>query len=215
MIRVLAFIRRLPGVSRDAFRSHYEEIHVATALPSLGGIVGYVRHHVREEIFGAPGFDCMTRFDYRDGDAVRDALARIEGPQGDAIRRDELTFMDKPAIVFFPVEEGPACRAAEADAERARLLVCVRRVQSEEPARFRARFVEQGLPALRSAVLGACWCRTQWALPGAAPAAGFDAVTEIGAAGAGALAPWARALEAEGARVIAVRVSVHETRMPG
>ena len=233
MIRVLAFIRRLPGISRDAFRSHYEEVHVPTALPTLGGITGYVRHHVREEIHGAPGFDCMTRFDYRDGAAVRDALSRIEGPQGDAIRRDELTFMDKPANVFFAVEEAPASgpqparsepqasevhsgwEATPARAERARLLVCVRRSEVEEIARFRARFLDERLPALRAAVEDARWCRPQWALPGVAQGTGFDAVTEIGAAGAGELARWARALEAEGAQVIAVRVSVHETRMQG
>ena len=215
MIRVLAFIRRLPGVSRDAFRSHYEEIHVPTALPSLGGILRYVRHHVREEIHGAPGFDCMTRFDYRDAAAVRAAFERIEGPQGDAIRRDELTFMDKPANVFFAVEEAPAWEAKPARAGKAHLLVCVRRPEGEETRRFRARFLEESLPALRAAALDACWCRPQWARPGVAQGAPFDAVTELGAAGAGGLARWARGLEAEGARVIAVRVSVHETRMQG
>ena len=215
MIRVLAFIRRLPGVSRDAFRHHYEEIHVPTALPTLGGIVGYVRHHVREEIHGAAGFDCMTRFDYRDGAAVREAFARIEGPQGDAIRRDELTFMDKPANVFFAVEELPAWEAAPPLEERVRLLVCVRRPAAEETFRFRARFQKDRLPALRAAVEGARWCRPQWALPGVAQGVGFDAVTQIGAEGTCGLAGWARALEAEGAFVIAVRVSVHETPMPG
>jgi hypothetical protein len=215
VIRVLAFIRRLPGVSRDAFRAHYEEIHVPTALPTLGGITAYVRHHVREEIHGAPGFDCMTQFDYRDGAAVRDAFARIEGPQGDAIRRDELSFMDKPANVFFAVEEGPGWEVEPAGAEPARLLICVRKPATEDTARFRARFLEKFLPALRAAVEDARWCRPKWALPGVAQGSGFDAVIEIGAAGAGALAEWARALETEGALVIAVRVSVHATPMPG
>ena len=79
--------------------------------------------------------------------------------------------------------------------------------QAEEPAGFRARFLDDGLPALRAAVEDARWCRPQWALPGVAQGAGFDAVTELGAGGAGELAGWARALEAEGAGVIAVRVS--------
>ena len=235
MIRVLAFIRRLPGVSRDEFRSHYEEIHVPIALPSLAGTTGYVRHHVREEIHGAADFDCMTRFEYPDAAAVRAVYERTEGPQADAIRRDERTFMDKPAIVFFPVEESPAWYAsgrqparseakpneaqsgweARAGTEGARLLVCVRRPEAEPPGSFRARFLGESLPALRAAALGPRWTRPQFALPGAAQSRGFDAVTEIGAEGAGELARWARALEAEGAGVIAVRVSVHETRMPG
>ena len=215
MIRVLALIRRLPGVSRDAFRSHYEGVHVATALPSLEGIVGYVRHHLREEIHGAPSFDCMTRFDYRDADAVRATLARVEGPQGDAIRRDELSFMDKPANEFFAVEAAPIWEKTASRAGSARLLVCVRRPEGEEPARFRARFSDDSLPALRAAVEDARWCLPQWARPGVAQGAGFDVVTELGAAGAGDVAGWARALEAGGAGVIALRVSVHETRIQG
>ena len=215
MIRVLAFIRRLPGVSRDAFRSHYEEVHVGMALPSLEGIVRYVRHHLREEIHGAPGFDCMTRFDYRDAAAVRATLARLAGPQGDAIRRDELAFMDAPANVFFAVETAPVGGETASCTGSARLLVCVRRPAGEDPARFRARFSDDSLPALRAAALDARWCLPQWALPGVAQGAGFDVVTELGAAGAGEVARWARALEAEGADVIAMRVSVHETRVQG
>jgi hypothetical protein len=215
VLRVLAFIRRLPGVSRDEFRSHYEEIHVPTALPSLAGICGYVRYHLREEIHGAPDFDCMTRFEYPDAAAARDTFARTEGPEGDAIRRDERTFMDKPAIVFFPVEESSSWEAAPSRARPAQLLVCVRRPQAEAAARFRVRFHTDQLPALRAAVEGAVWCRPHWPLPGLAEGAAFDAVTELGAAGTGDLAGWARSLEAEGARVIAVRVSVHETRMQG
>src|SRR5262245_40330911 len=141
MIRVLAFMRRLPGVTRDAFREHYEQIHVPIALPFLTSTAGYVRHHVREEIHGAPDFDCMTRFDYPDGATVKAVFERTEGPRADAIRRDERTFMDKPAIVFFPVEEAEGWGTPEAAGGR--LLVCVRRPEMEEAAAFRARFQQR------------------------------------------------------------------------
>ena len=213
MIRVLAFIRRLPGVSRDAFRTHYEEIHVPIALPFLTGTSGYVRHHIREELYGKADFDCMTRFEYPDAAVVRAVFERTEGPQAEAIRRDERTFMDKPAIVFFPVEEAGGSGDEPSDAVR--LLVCVRRPRAEDAGRFRARFLEDHLPALRAALLLPHATRPQFALPGAAQSRGFDAVVEIAAAGAGEIASWARALEAEGAQVIAAGVSVHETRMAG
>jgi hypothetical protein len=210
MIRVLAFMRRLPGVTRDAFREHYEAIHVPIALPFLTGTAGYVRHHVREEIHGAPDFDCMTRFDYPDGATVKAVFEQTEGPQADAIRRDERTFMDKPAIVFFPVEEAEGWGTPGPEANR--LLVCVRRPEAEEAAAFRARVQAGALPALRSL---AGWCRPQWALGGLEQGRGFDLVAQLGEASAGEVAGWARGLAAKGASVIAARVSVHETPMPG
>jgi hypothetical protein len=210
LIRVLAFIRRLPGVSRDAFREHYEKVHVPIALPFLTGTAGYVRHHVREEILGTTGFDCMTRFDYPDPATVQAVFERTEGPQAEAIRRDERTFMDKPAIVFFPVEEMPGWGQPGIGTER--LLVCAQRPRTEEAAEFRARLRDRELPALRAAA-GPRWCRA-WSTP-AAPERGFDAVLEIAAVGSGEIRRWAQALEAEGASLIAARVSVHETRMPG
>jgi hypothetical protein len=213
VIRVLAFIRRLPGVSRDAFRTHYEEIHVPIALPFLTGTSGYVRYHVREELFGRADFDCMTRFEYPDAAAVKAVFERTEGPQAEAIRRDERSFMDKPAIVFFPVEEAPASERPPAG--DALLLVCARRPAAEEASGFRRRLLETHLPALRAAVEAPRGARPQFALPGAAQSRGFDAVIEIAAAGAGEIASWARALEVQGAQVIAASVSVHETRMPG
>ena len=205
-------MRRLPGVTRDAFRDHYEEIHVPTALPTLGGIVGYVRHHVREELVGSPGFDCMTRFDYRDAAAIRSALARIEGPEGEAIHRDERLFMDAPANVFFPVEEAEGWGTPGAGPNR--VLVCVRRPEAEQPAAFRARLLQRALPALRAAAGAAGWCRPHWALAGLAQGRSFDLVAQLGEDSAAKIAGWARPLEAEGSTVIAARVSVHETPMP-
>ena len=202
-------MRRLPGVTRDAFREHYETVHVPIALPFLTGTAGYVRHHVREEIHGASGFDCMTRFDYPDGATVKAVFEQTEGPQADAIRRDERTFMDKPAIVFFPVEEAEGWGTPGPEVNR--LLVCVRRPGSEAAADFRVRFQARWLPALRSL---AGWYRPHWALWAPAQGRGFDLVAELGEASAGEVAAWARELSAEAVAVIAARVSVHETPMP-
>jgi hypothetical protein len=212
MIRVLAFMRRLPGVTRDAFREHYETVHVPIALPFLTGTAGYVRHHVREEIHGAPGFDCMTRFDYPDGAALKAVFEQTEGPQAEVIRRDERTFMDKPAIVFFPVEEAEGWGTPGPEASR--LLLCVRRPGSEEAAAFRARFQQRALPALRASAGAAGWCRPHWALADLAQGRGFDLVAQLSEASAGEIAAWARGLSAEGVAVIAARISVHETPMP-
>jgi hypothetical protein len=213
VLRVLAFIRRLPGVSRDAFRSHYEEVHVATALPLLGPLAAYERQHVREELLGAPAFDCVTRFDYRDAAAAGAAFARTEGPEGEGIRRDERLFMDKPANVVLPVETSTLWESGDPSAARVRLLVCARRPAGEVPARFRARFEEEALPDLRGRLSAARWCRSHWSLAPEPPPGGFDVVNELAAEDSAGLVEWARVLEAEGAQLVAVRVSVHATRL--
>jgi hypothetical protein len=211
MLRVLAFIRRRPDVSRDFFRDHYERVHVATALPLLPGLRRYQRQHVREQLFGAPDFDCMTIFEYADAQAAGATFARIRGPEGDRIRRDEALFMEKSAERFFPVETGAAWPAEPAPAAGARLLVCLRRPAGEEPARFRARGERELVPGLRDAVERARWSRAHWAASGAA----FDGVIELACEGPGALAAWASGPRALTAQALGVRVSVHETQLDG
>jgi hypothetical protein len=212
VIRVLAFIKRRPDVSRDAFRAHYEGVHVPTALPLLAGTAAYVRHHLREELHGVPEFDCMTAFDYPDPALLGAVLARVEGPGGAAVRADELSFMDTAANFFFAVEEDSAWPGA-APAAAAELVVCVRRPASESESGFRERFAQEGVPALLGSVEGAHWSRPQWPRAGGGQPARFDAVVQLGATGPGELADWARAWEARGARVVAARVSAHATEM--
>ena len=214
MIRVLAFLVRRPDLSRDAFRAHYEGVHVPTALPLLAGVSRYVRHHVREELHGRPGFDCMTALEYRDLAAMDRLRARLEGPEGEAVRSDELRFMDKPRNAFFPVEAVRGSGAARAAPAPAELLVCVSRPAGAAPEAFRARFAEECLPALRAALGRPAACRPQWASAGPTRGEGYDAVVELGAAGADAIPAWAAELEGSGARVVAVRVSAHATALP-
>jgi hypothetical protein len=212
-MRVLAFIVRRPDVSRDAFRAHYEDVHVPTALPFLGGITAYVRHHIREELYGAATFDCMTAFDYRDEAAVQAVLKRVESPQAAVLRRDELTFMDVPRNHYFAVRDASPWQRPAAPEAAVHLLACVRRPPAEKVQAFCERFLVEALPALETAVDRPDWLRLQFALGGSGPGAAFDAVAQIGARGAGGLAGWARALEASGASVVTARVTAHATPM--
>jgi hypothetical protein len=95
-MKTLALIARRRDIDRAEFRDHYEEIHAPLAVRTLlEGTTRYVRHHLREELFGRPAFDVVTGFWYRDAAAAIEIMRRTETPVGDAIRRDELTFMDK------------------------------------------------------------------------------------------------------------------------
>jgi uncharacterized protein (TIGR02118 family) len=209
MIRVHAFMVRQRGVSRDAFREHYEQIHVPTALPILGGTTRYVRHHVREELHGAPPFDCMTLFEYPDAATVAAVFARVAGPEAAAVHADEDTFMDTASNFFFPVEEGPIWETPYATAAHEVALLCARRPQGEDARAFRARFAE-ALPRLRSALDEPVWMRAAWPQPATAR---YDACVLLGAARVAGLARASRELERDGAQLVAVRVTAHSTEM--
>jgi uncharacterized protein (TIGR02118 family) len=103
MIHVFALIRRRADHSREAFRAHYEDIHAPMALPLLPGVTTYVRNHIREELRGTPDFDVLSEFTYPDGKTVASSMALIEGPEGEGIRKDELSFMDRSAQRIVPV----------------------------------------------------------------------------------------------------------------
>jgi hypothetical protein len=215
MIRVLAFMVRRPDLTRDQFRDHYERTHVPTALPILAGTTHYVRHHIRDELFGKPNFDCMTAFEYRDAAAMRAVFAKSEGAGGERVRADELRFMDKPANFFFGVDEADGWGDAPPSEGLMTLLVCVRRAAAASPADARARFASVQLPALRAAIGGAPWGRVAYARAGSPREKSFDAVVLCSASGAGDLLVWCRAAAGEGADVLALRVTSHATQVAG
>jgi hypothetical protein len=210
MIRVHAFMVRLPQVSRDEFREHYEKIHVPTAMPILGGTQTYVRHHVREELHGKPPFDCMTLFEYPDAATIAAVFARVAGPESVAVHADEDTFMHVASNFYFPVEAGPAWQATPERSAREIALVCARRRPGEDTAHFRERLASEALPRLRRALSDPAWIRLHW--PQARDAR-YDATLLAGAGRVAGLAGAARELERDGGELVVVRVSVHETEM--
>jgi uncharacterized protein (TIGR02118 family) len=101
-MRTVAFLQRRLDLSRDAFRTHYEERHVALALPHLEGLRGYVRNHVcLESSSGPPPFDAISEFEYASVSAFDAMAAHLASGAGDAIREDEFRFMNKPGNSFF------------------------------------------------------------------------------------------------------------------
>jgi hypothetical protein len=214
MIRVLAFMVRRRDLTRDQFRNHYERTHVPTALPILTGTSHYVRHHIREELFGMPDFDCMTAFEYPDAASMRAVFAKSEGPEGATVRADEQRFMDKPANFFFAVEEAGGWGDPLSDDPLMRVLVCVRRRPAATQGGFRAEFAVEDLDRLRAALVEPRWARVAYAVPGTPRERSFDVVVLAGAVGAGDLLGWCRAQEAGGSQVLALRVSSHGTHVP-
>jgi hypothetical protein len=209
---VLAFLKRREGLSRDDFRAHYEAVHVPTALPVVGRVLRhYARHHLREELHGRAGFDCLTAVEYPDEAAMQTLLATLAGPEGEAIRRDELTFMDKPANRWVVVEPAPGAGGPAPEGDGPQLLVCVRAPAGGDGVALRAAFAGEPLRGLLESLGADRRHRAQLAVAGSAGPPLFDAVVQVEGNDAGGLVGWARDLEAKGACVLAARVSVHPT----
>jgi uncharacterized protein (TIGR02118 family) len=211
-VKTLALIVRKQGTTRDAFRAHYEGVHAPLGLTVMSGLVRYVRHHVREELHGAAGFDVVTSFTYRDAAALRAVIARLASPAGDAVLRDELEFMDKPRNRFFAVREV----SEHGVRDRGAALQCialVKRAEAQGAPAFAADFAARALPALHDAVRELRWSLHQEALVtfGEPP---YDSAVQLHARADAGLAAWCAAREREGARVVLVRVSEVETPLP-
>jgi len=105
MIKAVSLIKRKPGISREEFKEHYEEVHVPLALQHFP-FMRYVRNYVIippgvEE----PDFDCITEVWFADMEACQAAAEFSVSPEYKVISDDEEKFMDRDRIVAFLVEE--------------------------------------------------------------------------------------------------------------
>jgi len=155
----------------------------------------------------------VTAFWYRDAAAALEIMRRTELPVGDAIRRDELTFMDKPANTFFAVTEHPV-RGAEVRAAGFAAVALVLRPAGQDAAHFIETYEKNQVPALLDAARSPTWCLENRALRFGPDDPAFDAVTQLHAAGDAGLAKWAQSLAATGAGVVLASVSEHESELP-
>ncbi len=112
-LKAIALIKRKPGTSHVDFRKHYEEVHVPLARQTFTSFAGYVRNYIETlesfdeegEPIEKPNFDVISMFWYCTFEEMIENVERFETDEGDAIRRDELSFMDKPSNRNFLVEE--------------------------------------------------------------------------------------------------------------
>jgi uncharacterized protein (TIGR02118 family) len=128
VIKTLALLARRPDLTREAFRKHYENRHVALALPHVPQLRRYVRNHVLEVPWGPePPFDCLTEFWYPDRAALEQVLAHLQSPAAAELLEDELRFMDKARNAFFAAtEREPQASVGAAGAPVYKLAVLVR-----------------------------------------------------------------------------------------
>jgi uncharacterized protein (TIGR02118 family) len=104
-VKAVALLTRKPGLSREDFIAHYEDVHVPLILTHLPGIVGYARNFVAPEAAGEVPFDSVTEIWYGDRRAYDAALEGRQTEGGRAVERDEETFLDTVNIIYLLVNE--------------------------------------------------------------------------------------------------------------
>lgn len=112
MIKLVALLKRKPGMSREDFIAYYEMRHapLAMQLTSMGH--DYRRNYPRtvrvegREVDAAPEYDVITEVWFHDQRAYEAFAASMRTPQVRAqIVADEEQFLDRASSCIFIVDE--------------------------------------------------------------------------------------------------------------
>jgi uncharacterized protein (TIGR02118 family) len=211
VIKTISLIKRRPDLDRVAFRNHYETRHAPLALPHMKGLERYVRYHVVEDLFGEVAFDVLSAFWYRDQESIAHMMEVLGSDVGKPILEDELTFMDKPANMFFPVSE----QRLRSDEEEGDEHVFVLVANPEGLSRYdsSAKLLKDDWPSLLAGIEQASFALLRDAFPMEGTELRWNALLQVRAEGYSGFESWAMAREAEGWRVTAVRTRRYETEL--
>ena len=109
MYKIVCLIRRLPGVTHEEFRAHYEATHAPLALSIMPALRERLRRYVRrypDPLAGEVDFDVMMEMWFDDKASHQAALADLANPDVTAqILADEAHFLDRATMRVFAVEE--------------------------------------------------------------------------------------------------------------
>lgn len=111
-VRVVTFLKRKPGMSREAFREYYESRHAVLATRVVPGLVDYRRLYISAErpAFGtqppALDFDVITTLVFEDRAAYERAFAVLCEPAvAQLIAADEEQLFDRTHITAYLVDD--------------------------------------------------------------------------------------------------------------
>jgi hypothetical protein len=112
VIKTIAFLRRRPDLTREAFIEYYETRHAPLIRRIAPQICDYRRNFLIEAgSIVVPGlapldFDVVTEIWYADRAAYEAAMAAFTEPaNAERIARDEENLFDRTRTRFFEVEE--------------------------------------------------------------------------------------------------------------
>jgi uncharacterized protein (TIGR02118 family) len=112
MYKLVAFLKRRPGMSVGDFRDYYENTHAPLARTMITGMRRYVRRYLTsEEVAGYPStapfpFDVITELWFDSEAGFLDGIASLGDPRNaEILRQDELKLFDREAGRQFVVDE--------------------------------------------------------------------------------------------------------------
>jgi hypothetical protein len=105
MIKLMLFLKRKPGLTRQQFRDHYEKIHVPLGLKYVGHLLAdFQRHYPAGMVNLADGtdadcgYDAVSIYSFRDQAAFGELSRIISEPRVRKIlTEDEEQFLDRQA----------------------------------------------------------------------------------------------------------------------
>ena len=105
MIKAIGMMKRKPGISREEFIRHYEDVHAPLAQRLLG-FARYARNYLLPVPgAGEPPFDVISEFWFESKEAYARAMAFNTSPEARILREDEALFMDTSKTVGLLVDE--------------------------------------------------------------------------------------------------------------
>jgi uncharacterized protein (TIGR02118 family) len=112
VIKTVAFLKRKPGMTQEAFERYYETCHAPLILSIAPQVCDYRRNFLRTEgaivVPGlpAPDFDVVTELWYPDEAAFAAAMAAFTDPvNAKRIADDEENVFDRRYTRFYAVDE--------------------------------------------------------------------------------------------------------------
>jgi uncharacterized protein (TIGR02118 family) len=94
MVKVIIFIKRRADLSMEAFRRHYEEVHVPLSFEHLPLMRKHARNYVwRRATDPEPEYDCVTECWFDSWEDMKATGAMLAGEKKEIIRQDEARFI--------------------------------------------------------------------------------------------------------------------------
>lgn len=113
MVKVMILDRRKQGMSFEAFRDYYENVHAPMFLSMVPEISGYRRNYLSpiaavENLEGwdldTPDYDCIVEMIYKTQEDYDNAMAFLLSEAAQPLAEDEENFLDRRSMALFAAD---------------------------------------------------------------------------------------------------------------